>query len=172
MARSVAAAWVVAAIVSFGSAARAQPALIGVGVQDADPPTADDAPRQLLPCNCRLVPELSPLDPNEVELTSAIVASASVAGLSYIMALTLASRSNGASAVSAIPVFGAIVTAQRNHNLDDSTTPLLLFSAGVQAIGILVAAVAGADLARLRRRVEVDLSVSPAGGCVSTTWRF
>jgi hypothetical protein len=158
MTRTVAAAMVAAAIWSYHSTARGQPAIIGM--QDADPP----APPA---CCCRLAPG----DPEEVELTAVIAASATVVAVSHLLAIAfIANQHHGLSAIDPIPVIGTIIAAQRNA-LDDRTVPLLLFSAGVQAIGILVVGMASAELAQ-RHRLLVDAFASSSGAGISIGWRY
>ncbi|MGZ3428345.1 MAG: hypothetical protein ACXVCV_16950, partial [Polyangia bacterium] len=93
------------------------------------------------------------------------------ATISYLFAAILISQQpHSVPTVDAIPVVGTIVAAQR-YVLDPSATPLLLFSAGVQAIGILVAGVGAAELAA-RRRLMLDVGASATGAGVGVTWRF
>ncbi|MCU1279301.1 MAG: hypothetical protein JWM53_2847 [bacterium] len=169
MGQAAAAALMVAAILSCSATARGQPALIGMqddlqdAVPDAEPPPPSCC------CCCRFVPK--PGEPTETELTAVIVAGATGAALSQFLALVfIANQPHSLPAVDTIPVIGTIFAAQRNV-LDARTMPLLLFSAGVQAIGILVAGVAGAELAA-QRRLLVDLAASPAGAGVGITWRY
>ena len=89
---------------------------------------------------------------------------------SLIAAVSMNSEPHRGLPVEGLPVVGAIVAAARNP-ADDRTTPLLLFSAGVQAIGILVAGVTVAELAE-RRHLLLDVGASPSGAGVSVTWRY
>jgi hypothetical protein len=153
----VAAALMVAGILSYSATARGQPA--SFGVQDADPP-----PSCCFGCAAR------PEEPTEAELTGIIVAGATGAAVSQLLALVfIHDQPHNVPAVDTIPVIGTIVAAQRSP-VDARTTPLLLFSAGVQAISILLAGIAGAELAA-RHRLLVDVTASPTGAGVGVTWR-
>jgi hypothetical protein len=164
MTRTVAAAMVATAIWSYHSTARGQPAIIGV--QDADPPLAGSVPPAPQQCCCRFVP----VDPEESELTAVIVASATAVAVSHLLATAFIVNQRGLSPIDPIPVVGTIIAAQRN-SVDDRTVPLLLFSAGVQAIGILVVGMASAELAQ-RHRLLVEAFASPSSAGVSIGWRY
>jgi hypothetical protein len=164
MTRTVAAAMVAAAIWSYHSTARGQPAIIGV--QDVDPSFAAAAPPPPRPCCCRFVPS----DPEESELTAVIVAGATAVAVSHLLATAFIVNQHGASPIDPIPVIGTVIAAQRSA-ADDRTVPLLLFSAGVQAIGILVVGMASAELAQ-RHRLLVEAFASPSAAGVTIGWRY
>jgi hypothetical protein len=170
------ASMIVAAVFAIGATARAQAVMLGM--QDADPP-GEDAPPKLVPppppapaatpCCCGYVP--APYDPNETELTAAIVVGGTVASFGYLLALLLAAdEPRPLSTVDTIPVVGAIYGAQRTA-LDDQRAPIYLFAAGVQAIGALVIGVAASELAQ-RHRLLLDVSAAPSGAGAALTWRF
>lgn len=179
MARVAATALMVTAI-CFSATARAQPvACCGIGVDDVDladvkpeveaPPPAPPLTLPLPPC-CGMA-AIAPGEPSDGELTGVIAGAASAAVVSYLLATLFAStQPHNVPLVDGIPVLGAIVAASRNP-LDDRTTPLLLFSAGVQAIGILVAATVGVGLAE-RRQIRLDFGACPSGAGASVSWHF
>jgi hypothetical protein len=112
-----------------------------------------------------------PGEPTDTELTAVIVAGATAATISYLFAAVLISQQpHSVATVDNIPVIGTIIAAQR-YVADPSATPLLLFSAGVQAIGILIAGVGGAELAA-HHRLQVDVGASASGAGAGITWRF
>ena len=175
MARTAAAtALMVATILSLGSTARGQPSG-GVDVQDADEAPPPEQPRLAAPVLPALTPccccGMASIGPSEPELTAVIAGGSAAAIMAYVFAAVYANaQPHSVPAIEGIPVAGAIVAAVRNP-ADDRGTPLLLFSAGVQAIGILVAAVTGADLAE-RRRLNLEVAPCAGGGAIGVTWRY
>ncbi len=170
MARIAAAAVMVMTILSLASVARGQPSSI-VGLQDAGP-VPDDEPDALVPTASPLAPccccGMDRIGATDRELTGVIAGGAAAAIVSYLFATLYATaQPHSLPTVEGIPIAGAIVAAARNP-VDDRNAPLLLFSAGVQAIGVLVAAVAGADRAELRR-LNIEVGACPGGFGVS--WR-
>ncbi|MCU1276541.1 MAG: hypothetical protein JWM53_87 [bacterium] len=174
MANRASAGLIVATILWCGSTARGQPAAIGV--QDADPEPIPAAEPLLAPppppptSSCCCCPHLV-LDPTEREAIALIAAGAAAAAVGYLFSTVyLFSQPHSQQAVDAIPIAGGIIAAARGR-ADDRDTPLLLFAAGVQAIGTLLAATAGAELAA-QRRLSVEVGASPCGGGVAVTWRY
>jgi hypothetical protein len=187
-----AAATVVSAILSCSAVAHAQSFGPGsIAIADADPPLdeepADTSPPTPPPtaspsmphCTCTptmCVPgcDLPPLVNPEVgedELEAVLIGGASAAALGYLVSNVLvAMQPHRTAVVDGIPVFGAIWSVAHN-DAGDRTTPLLLFSAGVQAIGILVTVAAATELHDLRR-LNLDISASATGGSMSVGWRF
>lgn len=185
-----AAATVVSAILSCSAVAHGQTFAAGaVGISDADPPldaelpppppsAASPAPMH---CNCTpsycapgcdaMMPPLINPEVSEDELEAVLIGGASAAALGYLVANVLvATQVHRTAVVDGIPVFGAIWSVAHN-DAGDRTTPLLLFSAGVQAIGILVTVAAATELHDLRR-LNLDISACATGGSMSVSWRF
>ncbi|MDB4970256.1 MAG: hypothetical protein JWN44_5945 [Myxococcales bacterium] len=172
-----AAALMVAVMLSSGATARGQPVagVAGLGMVDVDPvpvepalaSESDDQPRPP-PRGCCCCGFLPPA-PSEHELTGMLAAGVSAAGVAYLFATVYTLTQPHAQSVDLLPVVGAIASAARSP-LYDRSPPLLLFSAGVQAVGILVAVAVGAELAS-RRRLMIDVGASPCGAGVSVTWR-
>ena len=169
---TAAAATVVSAILSCGAVAHAQSFACGnVGVADADPPLdAELAPPGAPRGSC--VP-LIPSEVSESELEGVLIGGASAAALGYVVANVLvATQPHRTQLLDGIPVFGAVWSVAHNE-ASDRTTPLLLFSAGVQAIGLLVTIAAATELHDLRRLgIEVGGGACSNGGAVSFTWRY
>ncbi|HEY2746098.1 MAG TPA: hypothetical protein VGL86_15790 [Polyangia bacterium] len=180
---------VVVAILSYGGAARAQSFACGsVGLADADPPLDAELippaqpsccpPPATTPCthcqpsqcaHCRLL--IAPPDVTEDELEAVLIGGVSAAALGYLVANVIISQQpHRTPTIDGIPVFGAIWSVAHNQAMD-RTTPLLLFSAGVQAIGLLVTVAAATELHDLRR-LGLDFSASAQGAGVTYTWRY
>ena len=176
----VAAATVVSAILSCGVTAHAQSFACGsVGLGDADPPIdaellpkpdeAHCAPPATTPCT-HCLPFVA-TEASEDELEAVLIGGASAAALGYLAANILVSmQPHRTGMVDGIPVFGAVWSVAHNE-ASDRTTPLLLFSAGVQAIGILVTVAAATELHDLRR-LNIDLSACANGAGATVGWRF
>jgi hypothetical protein len=176
----VAAATVVSAILSCGVTAHAQTFACGsVGLGDADPPldaellpTADGAhctPPANTPCT-HCLPFVA-TEVSEDELEAVLVGGAAAAALGYLAAnILVAMQPHRTGMVDGIPVFGAVWSVAHNE-ANDRTTPLLLFSAGVQAIGILVTVAAATELHDLRK-LNIDLSACATGAGATITWHY
>ena len=109
--------------------------------------------------------------PSEHELHAVMAGGATAAVAAYVVGVFAARGQNHQNAaIDNIPIAGAVASAARNAP-DDHNTPLLLFSAGVQAMGLLVIAAAATDLAALRR-LSVDVGAGPGGCGVRLTWRL
>jgi hypothetical protein len=138
-------------------------------------------PARAQPCTCSgccqpLVPpppdEREPeTGPSEHELHAVMAGGATAAIAAYVLGVFAARAQNHTNAaIDNIPIAGAVASAARNAP-DDHNTPLLLFSAGVQAMGVLVIAAAATDLAALRR-LSVEVGAGPGGCGVRLTWRL
>ncbi|MCA1664771.1 MAG: hypothetical protein LC659_10955 [Myxococcales bacterium] len=109
--------------------------------------------------------------PSEHELHAVMAGGATAAVAAYVLGVFAArAQTHESAAVDGIPIAGAVASAARNAP-DDRNTPLLLFSAGVQAMGLLVIAAAATDLAALHRW-SVDVGAGPGGCGVRLTWRL
>ena len=115
-----------------------------------------------------------PLIPSEVsesELEGVLIGGVSAAALGYLVANVLVATQPHRNAVlDGLPVFGAVWSVAHNE-ASDQATPLLLFSAGVQAIGLLVTVAAATELHDLRR-LGIEVGACSSGGTVSFTWRY
>jgi hypothetical protein len=191
-----AASTVVVAILSCSAAARAQSFAAGsVGIGDVDPPLdAELAPppppvclsppattpcmhcqgSQCAQCQPAMCPHCLPLVPKEAsedELEAVLIGGVSAAALGYLVANVLvAQQPHRTPTVDGIPVFGAVWSVAHNEAMD-RTTPILLFSAGVQAIGLLVTVASATELHDLRR-LGLDFSASASGAGMTYTWRY
>lgn len=139
------------------------------------------APVRAQECACpsccqRLVPTPSDIrdvegGPSETELKAVMAGGATAAIGAYVAGFFAArAQHHQNAAIDAIPIAGAVASAARNAP-DDHNTPLLLFSAGLQAMGLLVIAASATDLAALRR-LAVDVEAGPGGCGVRLTWRL
>jgi hypothetical protein len=109
--------------------------------------------------------------PSRHELEALLAAGAAVAVSSYAVGVALAhDMPHSITALDGIPIVGPIVEAAR-HADDRGNASLLVLSGGIQAIGILILAASGTELAE-RRRIAVDVSAGPGGCGASMTWRF
>jgi hypothetical protein len=157
MAHRATAAMVLAAIFSYGAVARGQTSSCdGIGIIDADQPLRSECPSMVVS--------------SDEELRGAIIGGAVTAGVAYLFASALAALQPQRSPyVDSIPVFGAIWSAA--HNEPSDRTQLLIFSAGLQAAGLLITLVTAAELhAPERLRFEVGACATGAGAAV--TWRY
>ena len=170
--RRAVAATVVIAILASSAATRAQSFAGGtITLGDVDPPPNDAAepppPPPLCVCPRCLPPP--PDAPSEDELEAVLVGGVSAAALGYLVSnVMVAQQTHRTPTVDSIPVFGAVWSVAHNSAADRST-PLLLFTAGVQAIGILVTIAAATELHDLR---NLELAASPTGAGVTYTWRY
>lgn len=191
-----AAATVVSAILSCSAIAHAQSFGPGsIAIADADPPLDEELPADTTPppppllpptaspsmphCTCTPamcmpgcdMPPLVNPEVGEDELEAVLIGGASAAALGYLVSNVLvAMQPNRTAVVDGIPVFGSIWSVAHN-DAGDRTTPLLLFSAGVQAIGILVTVAAATELHDLRR-LNLDINACATGAGMSVGWRF
>ncbi len=189
---------VVVAILSCGAAAHAQSFATGsVGIGDADPPLDAELPPPARDQGCRppattpcthcqgtqcgscqpaMCPHCLPLIPqqsevSEDELEAVLIGGVSAAALGYLVANVLvAQQPHRTPTVDGIPIFGAVWSVAHNEAMD-RTTPLLLFSAGVQAIGLLVTVASATELHDLRK-LGLDFSASSTGAGMTYTWRY
>jgi len=137
------------------------------------------APARAQACTCPGCCQLVPPPPNQLdpangpsrrELNAVMAGGATAAIGAYVAGIFAARAQNHQNiAIDSIPIAGAVASAARNA--PDDRTPLLLFSAGVQAMGLLVIAAAATDLAALRR-LSVDVGAGPNGCDVRLTWRL
>lgn len=178
-----AAAMVVSALLSGSAVAHGQSFVSGsAGVSDVDPPIeADLTPNVqsagLPPCPCTptmCAPSCMPLIAPEVsedELEAVLIGGASAAALGYLVSNVIVStQPHRTPVVDAIPIFGAVWSVAHNETAD-RTTPMLLFSAGIQAIGLLVTVASATELHDLRK-LGIDLGVSANGAGASLTWHY
>jgi len=123
------------------------------------------------PCLCGTDGLADPLQSPAIEELQAVMASSVAVGLvSYVFATAFAStQPHYVWTTDSIPVAGAIISVARNGSRE---APLLLFSAATQAISILVAIVAGTEIAEERRRWEIGAGISGDGGGMSLHLRF
>ena len=187
---------VVVAILSCSAAARAQSFGGGsVVLGDVDPPSDDELPPatetpvcpppatapctgcqeaqcgHCAPASCPLCQLPPPSEVSEDELEAVLIGGVSAAALGYLVANVLvAQQPNRTATVDGLPVFGAVWSVAHNAAMD-RTTPLLLFSAGVQAIGVLVTVAAATELHDLRK-LNLDFSASSSGAGVTYTLRY
>jgi hypothetical protein len=150
MARMLGAFCLAMLLVSWSAAARGQPCDCAcTGRSD-----------NLLPCDpCAGTPHESA---TIAELQAVMASSLAVGLTSYVFATAWAStQPHFVWTTDTIPVAGAIVSAARNGGSRD--TPLLLFAAATQAIAILVATVAGTEIAEERRRWDIMVGASSNG---------
>lgn len=168
--RRVAAATVVSAFLSCSTLAHAQSFACGsVGIADVDPPLdAELVPPGAPPGSC--VP-LVPSETTERELEAVLISGVTAAALGYLVSNVLVNTQPHRNLViDNIPIFGAIWSVSHN-SADDRSTPLLLFSAGVQAIGLLVTVASATELHDLRR-IGLEVSACSSGGGVSLSWHY
>ncbi|HEX6835711.1 MAG TPA: hypothetical protein VF334_04015, partial [Polyangia bacterium] len=72
--------------------------------------------------------------------------------------------------VDRIPIVGPVAAAARNAQ-DDENVPLLLFSAGVQAMSVMLIAAASSDLVALHR-MQIAVAAGPDSCGVTIGGRF
>ena len=109
--------------------------------------------------------------PSQAELEGALAGGITALAASYVLGVAVAWHEQHPNAVvDRIPIIGPVYSAARNAN-DDQDVPLLLFSAGVQAMSVMLIAAAASDLAALHR-IQVAIGASPDGCGVSLTGRF
>ena len=137
------------------------------------PPAELAPPPEIAPCSCcncgALPPDLSSVDPalvngpSEAELRGALAGGIAALAASYALGVLVAWREPHTNVVvDRLPIIGAVAAAARNVQ-DDENVPLLLFSAGVQAMSVMLIAAASSDLAALHR-LQIAVGAGP-GGC-------
>jgi hypothetical protein len=105
------------------------------------------------------------------ELEALVATGVALAVVSYAFSTVYAeTQPHSVTAVDAIPVVGAAVWSARNPSRDASSA--MLFAAGVQAIGILMATATGVELAERRNAVDIGVGAGPDGGGVVMRMRL
>ena len=148
------AAWVTAfvAIVSWTTVAGAQGC-----------PCACPRPDDLVGC---CAPACDPQPPTiDGELYAVMAAGVALAASAWAFTIGYVStQPHSWMPMDAVPVVGNIAYAVRRDQ--DPRVPLVLFAAGVEVIGALVAATVGLELARQPKWIRVDVSASRDGAGV------
>ncbi len=173
-------AWVVVTCLSCATLAGAQEPLEpqpDVQPQPQLPPLAQPPAPACTCCSCgapNLLPPLEPElvnGPSQAELEGALAGGVTALAASYVLGVLVAWREPHTNAVvDRLPIIGPVASAARNAQ-DDENVPLLLFSAGVQAMSAMVIAAAATDLAALRR-VQVSVGAGPDGCGMTLTTHF
>jgi hypothetical protein len=115
-------------------------------------------------------PELVP-GPSEGELEGALAGGITALAASYVLGVLVAWHEPHTNVVvDRIPIVGPVASAARN-SADDQNVPLLLFSAGVQAMSAMVIAAAATDLTTLRR-IQVSVGAGPDGCGMTLSGHF
>lgn len=130
-----------------------------------------DAPPQLDP---RFDPAFDPAllnGPSQAELEGALAGGVTALAASYVLGVLVAWQEPHTNiVVDRLPIVGPVASAARNAE-DDQNVPLLLFSAGVQAMSVMLIAAAASDLAVLRR-AQIGVSAGPDGCGLTIGGRF
>ena len=134
-----------------------------------------DVPPQLDP---RFDPALDPAfdpallnGPSQAELEGALAGGVTALAASYVLGVLVAWHEPHTNiVVDRLPIVGPVASAARNAE-DDENVPLLLFSAGVQAMSVMLIAAAASDLAVLRR-AQIGVSAGPDGCGLTIGGRF
>ncbi len=127
-------------------------------------------------CRCGAVelglPAADPtLGPSLRELEALLAGGVALTAASYVFGVITAERApHSITAVDTIPIVGAVASAVRNAN-DPHVAPLLVLSAGAQAMGLVILAAAGSELAE-KRHLLIDVGAGPDGCHAGVTWRF
>ncbi|HEX8950983.1 MAG TPA: hypothetical protein VF945_04010 [Polyangia bacterium] len=109
--------------------------------------------------------------PSEAELEGALAGGVTALAASYVLGVLVAWHEPHTNAVvDRLPVVGPVAAAARNAS-DDENVPLLLFSAGVQAMSVMLIAAAATDLSALRH-MQLAFGAGPDGCGVTLTGRF
>jgi len=109
--------------------------------------------------------------PTARQLETLMRVGAAVAIASYITGTVYAlSQHNAWLAVDAIPLAGPVASVARNPSQD--TAPTLLMSAGLQAIGMIIATASGMELLDRRRFIDVGAFAGRDGGGAGVTVRL
>lgn len=109
--------------------------------------------------------------PSEAELEGALAGGVTALAASYILGVLVAWHEPHTNVVvDRIPIVGPVAAAARNAS-DDENVPLLLFSAGVQAMSVMLIAAAATDLAALRR-MQIAVAAGPDGCGLTLSGRF
>lgn len=142
----------VVAILSFSVVARAEPCACGC-----------PAPDEIVGCCMASCPQLAP--PVDGELYAVMAAGLTLAVSAWAFSIGyLESQPRSYFPIDAVPVVGNIAYAVRHD--EDPRVPLVLFAAGVEVVGALVAATVGVELAHQPRWIRVDVSASRDGAGV------
>jgi hypothetical protein len=158
-------AWIVlSAIICCAATARAQPCASCPG-EPGDVTVLDP--------ELELVPARPPpgYRPSDRELKVELAVGIGTAAVSYALASILVrAQPHSIPVVDNIPIVGAVASVARNR-VDNRLTPVLLISAGLQAISMLMIVASSVDLAQ-RARFWVDVGCNSTGGNVELTWRY
>ena len=109
--------------------------------------------------------------PSEAELHGALAGGITALAASYVLGVLVAWHEPHTNVVvDRIPIVGPVASAARNAQ-DDENVPLLLFSAGVQAMSVMLIAAASSDLVALHR-MRIAVAAGPDGCGLTITGRF
>ncbi len=109
--------------------------------------------------------------PSEAELEGALAGGVTALAASYVLGVLVAWHEPHTNVVvDRLPIVGPVASAARNAQ-DDENVPLLLFSAGVQAMSVMLIAAAASDLAALRR-MQIGFSAGPDSCGLTIGGRF
>lgn len=168
----VALGMVVAAWVVSPSIARAQAcSCCDCEVHDLTlaPPPPDAPPPALV--DPALVDPAVVSGPSEAELHGALAGGITALAASYVLGVLVAWHEPHTNVVvDRIPIVGPVAAAARNAQ-DDENVPLLLFSAGVQAMSVMLIAAASSDLVALHR-MQIAVAAGPDGCGLTIGGRF
>jgi hypothetical protein len=124
---------------------------------------------QAQPCDCLVqtascgCTALAPLDPPSASELRAVQAAAIAVGMAawVFTTATASQQQHYTPFLDSMPVIGGIDSAARNQSRD---APLMLFAASAQVMSILVAIVAGVELAEERERWQLSVGANCNGG--------
>lgn len=132
------------------------------------PPPPDAPPPALDPV---LVDPTVVNGPSEAELHGALAGGITALAASYVLGVLVAWHEPHTNVVvDRIPIVGPVAAAARNAQ-DDENVPLLLFSAGVQAMSVMLIAAASSDLVALHR-MQIAVAAGPDGCGLTIGGRF
>jgi hypothetical protein len=118
--------------------------------------------------------EQPPPSPDEKAALYTLTAGLSIFTVSYLVGTTYAlSLPHPNRAFDLVPVIGAIGSADRNRD-PATATHVLIFSAGTQAVGILLAVLSAVEYHRAleERRLSFQLGPTPGGAAFSLSGSF
>ena len=109
--------------------------------------------------------------PSQAELEGALAGGITALAASYVLGVAVAWHEPHTNVVvDRIPILGPVAAAARNAS-DDEQVPLLLFSAGVQAMSVMLIAAAASDLSALHK-MQIAVGGGPGGCGLTLTGRF
>ena len=117
-------------------------------------------------CPC----QLAELDRDEHEAHEGIAIGLALFIPAYVAGTAYAATLPGSmKVVDSIPIIGTIIAGTRESSRDNHAA--LFFSAGVQVVGGLVAALSAVELASVHSaRCELSVEVTPNGAALKGTW--